>query len=78
MLRVNGYKYDIILHPANPCTWIFPSINCEDLNPEILDLIAKNKIPQQILYKNIDILAKASFGFGDVNACIIFKKYKNV
>ncbi|WP_316813806.1 beta-ketoacyl-[acyl-carrier-protein] synthase family protein [Pedobacter heparinus] len=57
--------------------FIFPSINCEDLNPEILDLIAKNKIPQQILYKNIDILAKASFGFGDVNACIIFKKYKN-
>lgn len=55
--------------------FIFPSINCEDLNPEIAQLIDKNRVPQQILYKNIDILAKASFGFGDVNACIIFKKY---
>ena len=55
--------------------FIFPSINCEDLHPEITALIDKNKVPQQILYKNIDILAKASFGFGDVNACIIFKKY---
>lgn len=55
--------------------FVFPSINCEDLNPEIAQLIDKNRIPQQILYKNIDILAKASFGFGDVNACIIFKKY---
>jgi 3-oxoacyl-[acyl-carrier-protein] synthase-1 len=55
--------------------FIFPTINCEDLNPAITDLIDKNKIPQQILYKNINILAKASFGFGDVNACIIFKKY---
>ncbi|SMC93886.1 beta-ketoacyl-[acyl-carrier-protein] synthase family protein [Pedobacter africanus] len=55
--------------------FIFPSVNCEDLHPEITALIDKNKVPQQILYKNIDILAKASFGFGDVNACIIFKKY---
>lgn len=57
--------------------FIFPNSNCEDLNPEIAALIDKNKIPLQLLYKNINILAKASFGFGDVNACIIFKKYKN-
>jgi 3-oxoacyl-(acyl-carrier-protein) synthase len=23
----------------------------------------------------LQVIAKASFGFGDVNACIIFKKY---
>ncbi|MBB5436625.1 3-oxoacyl-(acyl-carrier-protein) synthase [Pedobacter sp. AK017] len=57
--------------------FIFPAINCEDLDPEIALLVDKNRIPQQILYKNINILAKASFGFGDVNACIIFKKYEN-
>ncbi|WP_316818561.1 beta-ketoacyl-[acyl-carrier-protein] synthase family protein [Pedobacter nyackensis] len=55
--------------------FIFPSINCEDLHPEISELLNKNKILKQIIYQNIDILAKASFGFGDVNACIIFKKY---
>jgi 3-oxoacyl-(acyl-carrier-protein) synthase len=27
--------------------------------------------------KNITILAKASFGFGDVNGCVIFKKYSD-
>lgn len=57
--------------------FIFPSINCEDLNPEIAPLVNKNKLTNQIIHQNIDILAKASFGFGDVNACIIFKKYKN-
>ncbi|TCC86695.1 beta-ketoacyl-[acyl-carrier-protein] synthase family protein [Pedobacter hiemivivus] len=57
--------------------FIFPSINCEDLNPEIAELVNKNKVTNQIMYQNINILAKASFGFGDVNACIIFKKYEN-
>jgi len=55
--------------------FIFPSVNCEDLNPEISEILNKNKITKQIIYQNIDILAKASFGFGDVNACIILKKY---
>lgn len=57
--------------------FIFPAINCADLDPEIALLVDKNKIPQQLLYENFNILAKASFGFGDVNACIIFKKYEN-
>jgi 3-oxoacyl-[acyl-carrier-protein] synthase-1 len=56
-------------------SFIFPNINCEDLNPEISNLIDSNKIPQVIIEKDINILAKANFGFGDVNACIIFKKH---
>ncbi|QTE21392.1 beta-ketoacyl-[acyl-carrier-protein] synthase family protein [Polaribacter cellanae] len=55
--------------------FMFPNINCEDVHPEILDLISDDKIPQKLVEKNINILAKASFGFGDVNACVIFKKY---
>ena len=57
--------------------FIFPSINCEDLHPEILKLIDLEKIPQKTIYQPITILAKASFGFGDVNGCVILKKYKN-
>lgn len=57
--------------------FIFPSINCEDPHPEIIAMINKNKLTNKIVYQNINILAKASFGFGDVNACIIFKKYEN-
>ena len=55
--------------------FIFKNINCEDLHPEITTMIAKEKIPMQSINKKSTIIAKASFGFGDVNACVIFKKY---
>ena len=55
--------------------FIFPSINCEDVHPEIAQLININKIPKEAIYQEVNIVAKASFGFGDVNACVIFKKY---
>jgi 3-oxoacyl-(acyl-carrier-protein) synthase len=55
--------------------FIFPNINCEDLHPEITACIAPSKIPHQLIQKDINIIAKASFGFGDVNGCVIFKKY---
>ena len=56
--------------------FVFPNSNCEDLNPEITALISESKIPQKSIEKDINIVAKASFGFGDVNGCVIFKKYK--
>ncbi|MBS0031990.1 beta-ketoacyl-[acyl-carrier-protein] synthase family protein [Chitinophaga sp. 22321] len=55
--------------------FVFPNINCEDLHPEIAALVDPERIPQQLLYKDIHLAAKASFGFGDVNACIILKQY---
>lgn len=55
---------------------VFPNINCEDIHPEILDFIAEDSIPKSLMRKDIKYAAKASFGFGDVNACIIFKTYK--
>ena len=55
--------------------FLFPNINCEDIHPEISALISTDKIPTKLIEKNIQIVAKASFGFGDVNACVIFKKY---
>ena len=55
--------------------FIFPNINCSQVHPEILNLIAKEKIPTKLLKKKLNVIAKASFGFGDVNGCIIFKKY---
>jgi 3-oxoacyl-(acyl-carrier-protein) synthase len=55
--------------------FIFSNINCEDLNPEITNLIDESRIPQKLIEKDVNIVAKASFGFGDVNGCVIFKKY---
>ena len=55
--------------------FIFPNINCEDLHPEIAAIVDTTKIPQKLIRKELQVVAKASFGFGDVNACVIFKKY---
>ncbi len=54
--------------------FVHPSLNCEDLHPE-LELIA-GQVPHQALAQHpIQIVAKASFGFGDVNGCIILKQW---
>jgi len=53
--------------------FIFGNVNCEDINPEISELIPEGKIPRRTLEKPVRILAKSSFGFGDVNAVVIFK-----
>ena len=55
--------------------YVFGNINCEDLHPEIASLIGRDKVPVHTIDFSPNIIAKASFGFGDVNACIIFKKY---
>lgn len=55
--------------------FIFPNINCETTHPDILKLISEDRIPKKLLETNINIIAKASFGFGDVNGCVIFKRY---
>ncbi|MBN2568534.1 MAG: beta-ketoacyl-[acyl-carrier-protein] synthase family protein [Deltaproteobacteria bacterium] len=54
--------------------FLHPSINCEDIHPDIEPY--GDKIPQQVKeYPELKTLAKASFGFGDVNSCLIFKKW---
>lgn len=55
--------------------FVFPNINCEDLHPEITAIIDASCIPQQLIEKELNIVVKASFGFGDVNACVLFKKF---
>ncbi len=54
---------------------LFGNINCKDIHPEISDIISEHKIPQKTIAYQPKIIAKASFGFGDVNACVIFKEY---
>lgn len=55
--------------------FLFGNTNCDDLHPEITALIDPSKVPLKTIKMNPAIIAKASFGFGDVNACIIFKKF---
>jgi len=55
--------------------FLFPNINCDNIHPEISALISEEKILRQLFKTELNIAAKASFGFGDVNGCIIFKRY---
>ena len=55
--------------------FVAPNINCEDLHSDIEDIISREQIPTEKLNLNFDVIAKASFGFGDVNSCVIFQKY---
>ncbi len=55
--------------------FLFPNINCEEVHSEIKKVIAEDKIVIEKTDIKLNIIAKASFGFGDVNACIIFKKF---
>jgi 3-oxoacyl-(acyl-carrier-protein) synthase len=57
--------------------FLFGNINCSDLHPEIAALIDPSKVLLQTSNSNPKIIAKASFGFGDVNACVLFKKFEN-
>ena len=54
--------------------FIHPNINCETIHPKITALFPKEKIPQELISKPLQTVIKSSFGFGDVNACVIFKK----
>ncbi len=56
---------------------VFGNINCDDVHPEIEKYISPSKIPRKTEEHSPRILAKASFGFGDVNACVIFKAFND-
>jgi 3-oxoacyl-(acyl-carrier-protein) synthase len=57
--------------------FVHPSINCEDVHPEIE--IYHNSIPHEAReVPELNTIIKASFGFGDVNACVIFRKWANL
>jgi 3-oxoacyl-(acyl-carrier-protein) synthase len=50
------------------------SINCEDPHPALA--WCADKIVRETTAVPLGIIVKASFGFGDVNACVIFRKWK--
>lgn len=56
--------------------FVHPNINFEDPNPEITNLVSLKSLPVKMIKKEVNIVAKANFGFGDVNSCLILSKYK--
>jgi 3-oxoacyl-(acyl-carrier-protein) synthase len=54
--------------------FFFGNINCEDLHPDIEKIVSRKKIPLETKEVALQTIAKASFGFGDVNAVVVFRK----
>jgi 3-oxoacyl-(acyl-carrier-protein) synthase len=55
--------------------FVHPNINLEDPNPEITKMISVDCMPVKMIKKEVNIVAKANFGFGDVNSCILLSKF---
>ena len=54
--------------------YVHPSINCEDVHPEIGAFAAS--IPHEARdLPELSTIIKSGFGFGDVNACLVFRKW---
>jgi len=54
--------------------FVHGSANCQDLHPTLEPY--NTRIPHQTRETDARILAKASFGFGDVNGCVLFRKWE--
>jgi 3-oxoacyl-(acyl-carrier-protein) synthase len=55
--------------------FLHPSINSEDTHPDLVSY--RDRIVRETLdVPDLTVLAKTSFGFGDVNGCLILRKWK--
>jgi 3-oxoacyl-(acyl-carrier-protein) synthase len=52
--------------------YVHPSINSEEVHPQIP---IGDSIPHAMVKKELEYVIKASFGFGDVNGCLLFKRW---
>ena len=57
--------------------FVHPNINLEDPNPAIEAITGNAALPVNRVDKEINVAVKANFGFGDVNTCLFFSKFKN-
>jgi len=54
--------------------FLHPSMNCEDIHPDIASY--DKRIPRTVMeFPSLNVIIKACFGFGDVNSCIVFKRW---
>lgn len=55
--------------------FVHPSLNCDDPHAELA--WCSGSIVRECLERRLRVVAKASFGFGDVNTCLLFREYGN-
>lgn len=53
--------------------FVHPCLNCEDLHPALGAI--DHAVPRRAEVRTLSVAAKAGFGFGDVNACVILRRW---
>jgi len=53
--------------------FVHANLNAYPLNQQLAGFIPADKLPEKSISQPIKYLTKASFGFGDVNACLVMK-----
>lgn len=56
---------------------VYKNLNADDIHPNISERVGAEYLSFDYQKAHIRHLIKASFGFGDVNACVVLKKYPN-
>ncbi|MFZ9046648.1 MAG: beta-ketoacyl-[acyl-carrier-protein] synthase family protein, partial [Cyclobacteriaceae bacterium] len=58
--------------------FIHPNINIdsETLHPDIAAILPEEKTPTQTINQEVNTIIKANFGFGDLNCCLVFRKFE--
>lgn len=56
--------------------FLHPSLNSEDLHPEVATWVDRGRVPLEPQEAELTLAAKSSFGFGDVNSCILFNRFE--
>lgn len=57
--------------------FLFGNRNLMEIHPEILKLLPEHRFPKESIPYEIKHLVKASFGFGDVNAAVVLRKFES-
>ncbi len=52
--------------------FLHESANAEPIDPAILELIPRSSVVRESFDTDLRYVAKSSFGFGDVNSCVVF------
>ena len=56
--------------------FLHPCVNCEDIHPEI-EPYASSISQTMVEAPDLRVIMKAGFGFGDVNACLVFRRWES-
>jgi len=50
------------------------AVNSRPLHPHITEIVDESRVPLKNLKHTVNTVLKTSFGFGDVNACMLLKR----